>query len=274
MELELICGDVMDSLALVPDESVDIAITSPDYNLGIAYKSHQEVKRRDDYLAWACGWGQEVMRVLKPGGSFFLNISGAPSRPLLPHYIAMRFAEFAVLQNTFHWIKSITVEKDQEPLTVGENRMIEEISVGHFKPLTSDRYVNDFHEYVFHFSKTGHAALDRKAVGVKYVDPSNIKRWGHTKGANVRCRGNTWFVPYPTITNRAKDRPHPATFPAELAHLAYRITRCNDESVVLDPFVGIGNAGIAATWIPAAKFVGIDREQDYLSTAEKLILES
>jgi site-specific DNA-methyltransferase (adenine-specific) len=211
VELELICGDVMDSLALVPDESVDIAITSPDYNLGIAYKSHQEVKRRDDYLAWACGWGREVMRTLKPGGSFFLNISGAPSRPLLPHYVAMRFAEFAVLQNTFTGSSRSRSKKTRSQLTVGENRMTEEISVGHFKPLTSDRYVNDFHEYVFHFSKTGRAALDRKAVGVKYVDESNIKRWGHTKGANVRCRGNTWFVPYRTIQTAprtARTRPH------------------------------------------------------------------
>jgi hypothetical protein len=152
------------------------------------------------------------MRVLKPGGSFFLNISGAPSRPLLPHYVAMRFAEFAVLQNTFHWIKSITVEKDQEQLTVGENRMTEEISVGHFKPLTSDRYVNDFHEYVFHFSKTGHAALDRKAVGVKYADPNRTSSGGGTPRERTCAAGATpgscLTERSRTATRTARTRPH------------------------------------------------------------------
>lgn len=255
----------MAGLNLVPDESVDVAITSPDYNLGIHYHTVQEVKQADEYLAWASAWGREIMRTLKPKGSFFLNVSGAPSRPLLSHFLAIRFSEFAVLQNTFHWIKAISIKGERDSA---------EKSWGHFKPITSDRFVNDQHEYVFHFTKRGNVKIDRKAIGVPYMDKSNITRWGHTKGEDVRCRGNTWFVPYTTIRNRKKDRPHPATFPAQLAYLAYKITRCGNQSVLLDPFVGIGNAGLAAKWIQAAKFIGIDREQYYIDEAEKLILKN
>jgi site-specific DNA-methyltransferase (adenine-specific) len=261
MELDLICDDVMRGLAQVPDESVDVVVTSPDYNLGIKYKSFQKRQKLRDYLTWACGWGQEVMRTLKPNGSFFLNVSGAPSRPLLPFHLVLAFSEFAILQNTFHWIKSISVKKDGQ-----------DISVGHFKPLSTPRYVNDLHEYVFHFSKTGKAPLDRKAIGVPYTDKTNIKRWGHTEGADVRCRGNTWYVPYKTIQSRNKQRPHPATFPPELANLAFRIAGANEHSTLMDIFVGIGNAGIAAKSIPAHKFIGIDMEPYYIEQSHQRIV--
>jgi site-specific DNA-methyltransferase (adenine-specific) len=261
MELDLINEDVMIGLAAIPAETVDICMTSPDYNLGIKYKSNQSVQKISDYLEWATGWGQEVMRTLTPNGSFFLNVSGAPSRPLLPFQLVLAFSKFAVLQNTFHWIKSISVKKDGQ-----------DISVGHFKPLTTPRYVNDLHEYVFHFSKTGSVKLDRKAIGVPYTDKTNIKRWGHTEGADVRCRGNTWYVPYKTIQSRNKQRPHPATFPPELASLAFRIAGANERSTLMDIFVGIGNAGIAAASIPARKFIGIDREPWYIEESAKRII--
>ena len=88
---------------------------------------------------------------------------------------------------------------------------------GHFKPINSPRFLNDCHEYVFHFTKSGRVELNRLALGVPYQDKSNIARWRHTQGDDLRCRGNTWFVPYETIQRREKERPHPATFPVQLA---------------------------------------------------------
>lgn len=260
MELELITNDAIRAMRAMPSESVHVCMTSPDYNLGVRYKSRKKVQQMHEYIDWAREWTTEIVRLLRPDGSFFLNIAGAPSRPLLPHYLVVELSKIAVLQNTFHWIKSISVKKDGE-----------DISVGHFKPLSGSRYVNDLHEYVFHFTRTGNVKLNRKAIGVPYADKSNVKRWGHTEGADVRCRGNTWYVPYQTIQNRNKQRPHPATFPPELAHLTYLITDVNQNSVVLDPFVGIGNAGVAAKWMPAGKFIGIDIEPFYIEEATKRI---
>src|SRR5439155_8892861 len=110
------------------------------------------------------------------------------------------------LQNTILWIKSISIERDLETL-----------SYGHFKPINSSRFLNECHEYVFHFTLSGSVPLDRIAIGVPYADKTNIARWSHTGGQDKRCRGNTWFIPYKTIRRRAKERPHPATFPTELA---------------------------------------------------------
>src|SRR6185369_13972096 len=90
-------------------------------------------------------WCREVKRLLRPNGSFFLNIGAAPSNPMLPHEVVLSLRDEFVLQNTFHWIKSITVE----------TRVGEEISVGHFKPISSKRFVTDCHEYIFHLTKHG-----------------------------------------------------------------------------------------------------------------------
>ena len=127
---------------------------------------------------------------------------------MLPHELVTRLRDLFVLQNTIHWIKSISIQDK-----TGETR-----SHGHFKPISSKRFLHDCHEYVFHSHvATAGLELDRLAVGVPYADKSNIARWSHTQGDDVRCRGNTWFIPYQTIQSRKKERPHPATFPAQLA---------------------------------------------------------
>lgn len=254
---ELRHGDCIEGMAAMEAESVDVVVTSPPYNLGIGYSTFDDTARRDDFLGWLMRWGEQVHRVLQPGGSLFLNIGSSPANPLLPHQIALRFSELLVLQNTLHWIKSITVETKEGG----------QISVGHFKPINSKRYVTDCHEYVFHFTKTGNVPVDRLAVGVPYADKSNIARWGRTKGRDKRCRGNNWFVPYPTIKSRDKDRPHPATFPVELAAMCLRLHGVTAQSVVLDPFVGIGHAALAARECGAGRFIGFDIDEGYLSEA-------
>jgi hypothetical protein len=43
-------------------------------------------------------------------------------------------------------------------------------SIGHFKPITSERYLTDVQEYIFHFTKTENVKIDKLAIGVKYQD--------------------------------------------------------------------------------------------------------
>jgi site-specific DNA-methyltransferase (adenine-specific) len=59
-------------------------------------------------------------------------------------------------------------------------------SCGHFKPINSTRFLNNSHEWVFHFTPDGNTPLDRLAIGAPYTDKTNIKRWAHTKGRDKR----------------------------------------------------------------------------------------
>lgn len=168
------------------------------------------------------------------------------------------------LQNTIHWIKSITIK----PLRGNE------ISAGHFKPIQSQRYLTDCHEYIFHFTKSGSVPIDRLAVGVAYSDKSNIARWNHTGGRDRRCRGNNWFIPYETIMNRANDRPHPATFPVALATQCLKLHGLRPDLSVLDPFVGIGNCALAARECGIDRFTGFDIDEEYLRVALARLAEA
>jgi site-specific DNA-methyltransferase (adenine-specific) len=262
-QFRLEVGDCIERMKTLADGSVDLVVTSPPYNLGIKYRKYDDRKTRDDYLKWSCHWAAEVKRVLKDDGSFFLNLGACPSNPLIPHevIVALKNDIGFVLQNTFHWIKSITVAtKDGK-----------QISAGHFKPLQSQRYVNDCHEYVFHLTKGGNTKLDRLGVGVPYNDKSNIKRWAHTSGRDLRCRGNNWFIPYKTIVSRVKQRPHPATFPVDLAINCIKIHALKPELVMLDPFVGIGHSAVAAKRCGVGTFIGYDIDAEYLEVARAAI---
>jgi site-specific DNA-methyltransferase (adenine-specific) len=239
--------------------SVDLIVTSPPYNLGIAYSSYSDAQERGAYLDWLANWGTEARRVLKLGGSLFLNIGASPSNPLLPHEVMLRLRDVFVLQNTIHWIKAITVEAENG----------ERISRGHFKPVNSPRYLNDCHEYVFHLTPEGRTPIDRLALGVPYQDKSNIARWQHTGGGDLRCRGNTWFVPYKTIKSRDKQRPHPATFPVELAVNCIKLHGGTRVHTMLDPFLGIGNSALAAQQCGVPKFIGFEIDESYLAEAQR-----
>jgi site-specific DNA-methyltransferase (adenine-specific) len=159
------------------------------------------------------------------------------------------------LQNVFHWVKSISY---QERGSGGW------VSRGQFTPINSARFVNDMQEHVFHLTPWGSSPLDRLAVGVPYQDKSNVERWAGK--ADKRCAGNVWFIPYETIQSKEKQRPHPATFPLELAERCLKIAGCA-EGHVLDPFLGSGTTGVAARRCRAARFTGIDMSPTYAAAA-------
>jgi site-specific DNA-methyltransferase (adenine-specific) len=263
--MNLLHGDCLQVLPTLPDSSFDLVVTSPPYNLGINYKSFKDTAPREEFLTWCRSWAAELRRVMADDASFFLNVGAAPANPLMPHQLILALTDgpqpLFVLQNTFHWIKSITVE----------TRGGEPISAGHFKPINSQRFVNDCHEYVFHLTRSGNVPLDRRAAGVPYQDKSNIARWGHTGGADLRCRGNNWFIPYETINSRDKDRPHPATFPVALVEQCVRLHGKGPATRLIDPFLGIGTSAVAAFRQKIENFTGIELDAHYLATAQERI---
>src|SRR5205814_5866108 len=144
------------------DQSIDLVVTSPPYNLGIAYSRYSDREKRGDYLDWCAKWAVELRRALKIAGSLFLNVGASTSNPLLPHELVLRLRDLFILQNTIHWIKAVTIENEAGQL----------VSRGHFKPISSPRYLNDCHEYVFHLTLKGKIPIDRLALGVPYADKS------------------------------------------------------------------------------------------------------
>jgi len=255
-------GDCVELLSRLPAQSVDVIVTSPPYNLGIRYNSYQDTLPRERYLEWTSTWIGAAARTLSPAGSFFLNLGAKPTDPWAPFDVAQAARRHLQLQNTIHWIKSIVIEREAAGTAA---RLPRDLAVGHYKPINSDRFLNDCHEFIFHFTPAGTTPLDRLAIGVPYQDRSNIGRWRQAAGGR-RCRGNAWFMPYDTIKFRDRDRPHPATFPARLPEYCLRVHGVARARMVLDPFLGLGNTAVACAHL-GLPFIGIELDRVYLDEA-------
>lgn len=260
--LSFYLGDCLELMPAFEAGSLDAMVTSPPYNLGIRYRSYADRLPRDRYLEWTGAWVGESARWLSPDGSLFLNVGAKPTDPWTAIDIAMAARPHLHLQNTLHWIKSIAIDRDAAGASA---RLDRDLAVGHYKPINSRRFVNDCHEFIFHFTRSGHVDLDRLALGVPYQDPSNVARW-QAAGGGLRCRGNTWFMPYDTIQSRDQDRPHPATFPPRLPEYCLRLHGLGRVRSVADPFLGLGATAVAAASL-GTNFVGIELDEGYLREA-------
>ena len=261
--LRFYLGDSLEILRALAPGSVSVVVTSPPYNLGIRYRSYDDTQPRSEYLEWTGAWIKAAARALDPAGSLFLNVGAKPTDPWTALDVAQAARAHLELQNTIHWVKSIAIDRD----AIGAAAALErDLSVGHYKPINSDRFLNDCHEFIFHFSPHARTPLDRRAVGVQYQDASNIARWGHSEGHDRRCRGNTWFIPYKTIQSRDRDRPHPATFPPRVPEYCLRLHGCSRVKLAVDPFLGLGNSAIAAAAL-GLDFIGIEIDADYMKEA-------
>ena len=240
-----------DCLAILPQmdaASIDVVVTSPPYNLNLAYSAYDDAKSEADYLDWLVAVCGAIRRVMRPDASFFLNIAGSNSRPWLPFELIVRLRPLFVLQNHITWIKAVSVGQD---------------SAGHHKPLAGRRFLNHNHEHVFHLTLSGDVQLDRLAIGVPFKDKSNIARRGHAQDA--RCRGNTWFIPYRTVQTKAAKYNHPGTFPVDLPRWCI-LLHGRPGAAVLDPFAGTGTTLVAAL-LEGARGIGIEMDAAYVATA-------
>ncbi len=255
-------GDSVDLLSRLAEASTDVVVTSPPYNLGIRYRSYHDTLPRAQYLAWTGAWVAAAATALAPEGSLFLNVGGMPKDPWAALDVAQAARPHLTLQNTIIWVKSIAIDRDAAGAGAGLER---DLAVGHYKPINSARFLNDCHEFIFHFTPHGATPLDRRAIGVPYQDRSNITRWKHAAGGR-HCRGNAWFLPYETINSRERDRSHPATFPARLPEYCLRLHGLDRLALVVDPFLGLGSTAVACARLGLG-FIGIEIDKGYLDEA-------
>jgi len=246
----------------LPDCCVDVVVTSPPYNIGTRYRSYRDNKPFDQYLAWMEEVAGECRRVLKDEGSFFFNVGERPSDELRALKVAEHVARHFHLQNTIHWVKSIAAPE-------------QDVNIGHYKPVSSRRFLNDAHEYIFHFTKTGRVPLDKLAVGVPYQDKSNIGRW-KSATRDLRDRGNIWFIPYETVQKR---KAHPAAFPPALPEMCIKLhglgggTASGARLLVLDPFMGSGSTAVAARAL-GCDYVGFEVDPHYVRMALRRLAQA
>lgn len=251
MAIRLQKGDAIDELLKLPPDSLDLVVTSPHYNVGTDYGDFKDDQPRGEYLLQMGTLAVALASRVKPEGSLFLNISGKPTDPWIAHDVANAFREEFVLQNEIHWIKSISLEDGR--------------TIGQFRPINSDRYVNTCHEFIFHFTRDGKVPLDRMALGVPHTDPSNLGRWKSAGEHGLHCRGNCWLIPYETRQGKGL---HPCVFPETLPDWCLKLhglppEPLRDGFMMCDPFNGLGATAVVAAYYDL-DYIGFDLNADYL----------
>lgn len=240
--------DCLQGMKQLPFSSVDVVVTSPPYNLNINYGQYEDNKPRQEYLDWLESVFVECKRILKDDGHLFINMGYSNVDPWVGMDVAYRVKNHFVLQNNISWVKSVYVGNKTS---------------GHFKPINSSRFITPTWENIFHFTKTGSVPVDRLSVGVPYEYYKENLRNESTASTkpNLRCKGNTWFIPYETINSKELKGKHPAVFPVQLASDCIKLS-AKKTGVVLDPFMGTGTTAVAAVK-NGMRYIGYEIDPDY-----------
>jgi DNA modification methylase len=181
------------------------------------------------------GWGDHECRRYSAGHSYLKD----GEQCMIPALIAERASRIGYyVKSVITWAKTSTLPEPQES-RVSRNL-----------------------EYVLHFTKT-RTPLFNKDIYRRL--PAALG--GRNNGFETDKLSDVWTLP----TSSGRDG-HGAQFPIALPARCIAIST-NEGDVVLDPFVGAGNSGVAARAL-GRKFVGIDVCLDYLETAERKVSEA
>ena len=242
--MKILKGDCFELIKQQPDNSVDLVITSPPYVDIVNYGKKVSVKSTDTYVDWILPLFKEIHRVLKPSGSFILNINDKTEKGLRSTYIydliSRNDRETKLkLYDTYIWHKRNGIPnggtkrfrnnteflfhfvKDVKQLKFYMDRVLEEPSQSY---TNRNKYgLMNGHGQVI----DGVRIKEKKTIKEQYsVRPDNVFRFSTAAAA----RDNTI--------------KHPAPYHKELP--LYFINLLTDENdIVLDPFSGIGTTGLA-----------------------------
>lgn len=242
-------GDCMDLLAEIPDNSVQLVVTSPPYNIG---KEYERKVLLEHYVEQQAAVISRCVQVLKDGGSICWEVGNhiVGAQEILPLDIALYpiFASQGLhLRNRIMW---------------------------HFEHgLHCSKRLSGRYETILWFTKGRdyRFALDPIRVPQKYPG----KR--HYKGPNVgklSCHplgknpGDVWIIPN-VKHNHVEKTVHPCQFPVEIVErLVLSLTAEGD--LVLDPFIGVGSTAVAAV-MHKRRVAGADIVAEYIDVARERV---
>lgn len=263
---KIILGDCEKVLQDFPDNSIDLIFTSPPYADQRA-KTYGGIKP-DEYVNWFLPKSAQFKRVLKPTGTFILNIKervvdGERHTYVLDLILKMR-------EQGWLWTEEFIWHKKNSYPGKWPNRF------------------RDNWERLIQFNKKKNFSMYQETVMVpvgdwakdrlsKLSDTDKIRdesKAGSGFGKNV----SNWIgrnMVYPTnvlhMATETGNKNHSAVFPSDLPEWFIKLfTKPGD--IVLDPFVGSGTTSFSALQL-GRHFVGIDINAEYIQLANQRIFE-
>ena len=275
---EAYLGDALDLLECLPDESIDLVMTSPPF----ALQRQKEYGNMDQnkYVDWLLSFTIEVKRVLKETGSFILDLGGAyhkgrPVRSLYNYRILIRLCDEQGwnLAEEFFWFNPSKLPSPIEWVNKRKIRVKDAVNTIWWLAKT-DFPKADITKVLVPYSKRMKLLLQNRE---KYYLPKkrpsghNISaRFNEDKGGAIppnllqipNTESNSQYLRYCKIV---KVKPHPARFPQKLPEFFINLlTDIGD--TILDIFAGSNTTGAAAESL-GRKWIAFEIGQTYLATS-------
>lgn len=233
--------DCLEAMRKLPADMVDIAVTSPPYNIG---KSYENIIALKDYISWCSNWMSELHRISKDDGSFWLNVG----------YLEVENKGLAVPIPYLLWDKS-------------DFYLIQEIVWNYSAGVACKKRLSPRNEKILWYVKN----QDNYKFNLDDIRDPNVKYPNQKKNGKLKCNplgknpSDVWQISKVTSgKNRSsKERTeHPAQFPLEMID---RIIKAgsNNRDLVIDPFMGSGTTAIAALK-NGRKVIGFEVNSDYV----------
>jgi site-specific DNA-methyltransferase (adenine-specific)/site-specific DNA-methyltransferase (cytosine-N4-specific) len=259
---QIIHGDCREVLPALPGACVDLVVTSPPY--ADQRKQTYGGIHADQYVEWFLPIGRELHRVVKPTGSFVLNIKERVVKGERHTYVL----ELIIALRKQGWLWT-------------------EEYIWHKKNCHPGKWPNRFRdawERCLHFTKSKSFAMYQDEVRVPMGDwrHARLKNLSETDKRRDNSKVNSGFgkkianwigrdLAYPSnvlhLATECGNKNHSATFPLELPSWFIKVfTKPGD--VVLDPFMGAGTTAIAAHKLER-NFVGIELMEEHVSMARE-----
>ena len=258
----VLAGDCRELLPRLPDACVDLVVTSPPY--ADQRRHTYGGVHPDEYVAWFLPIAAELQRILKPTGSFVLNIKERVANGERHTYVLELILEMR--RQGWLWTEEYIWHKRNTAPGKWPNRF------------------RDSWERCLHFTKQRQFAMYQDAVMVPMGD------WRHARLRNLsatdRKRDNSrvrsgfgkkvenWVgrdMAYPTnvlhLATECSNKNHSATFPVALpAWFIKLFTQPGD--VVLDPFMGSGTTALACVQLDRV-YVGMEQDAGHVAVAQE-----
>lgn len=236
------CMDCIEGLKQLDENSIDLIVTSPPYNVGIKYDVYNDKINFSDYYKWCEYWLKECLRVLKPDGRFCLN-----------HYL------------------SLGQSNNRSAPLMNLNSMAENIGFKHHGlSVWWDTHITKRTAWgSFCMSSAPYISLPLEGVLILYKDSWKKLTSGKstiTKKEFIESCSGIWKL-QPEF-----NRTHPAPFPVSLPRRCINMFSYEGD-LVLDPFMGSGTTGVAAK-LTNRNWIGFDLSKDYQIMAENRISDT
>ncbi|HZE87105.1 MAG TPA: site-specific DNA-methyltransferase [Methylomirabilota bacterium] len=259
---KILTGDCLDLLKNFPANSIDLIVTSPPY---ADSRNHTYGGiHPDKYVDWFIPRSEEFLRVLKPTGSFILNIKERVFNGERHTYVIELI--LALRRQGWYWTEEYMWHKRNSAPGKWPNRF------------------RDSWERCLHFNKDKKFAMYQENVMVPVGDwaKTRLKNLSETDKRRDNSRVKSGFgknvsnwvnrdMVYPTnvlhMATESSNKNHSAVFPVTLPEWFIKLFTKQDD-IVLDPFIGSGSTALAAKQLKR-NYIGIDILEEYCKIAEE-----